>query len=117
MVAAQVPARMPAAAAGAQGIPAWETPVIPTIATDGSGFVELSEAISQHHDYLVDQGLLERKRIGRIRESLLARTMNDLSLQAQRIELQQDIAGQCAAGKLSEDEACDLIRNEIISGR
>lgn len=93
--------------------PAWETPVIPTIATDGSGFVELGEAISQHYAYLVDQGLLERKRIGRIRESLLARTMNDLAVKAQEIELQQDIAVQCAAGKMSEDEACDLIRNAI----
>jgi putative protein kinase ArgK-like GTPase of G3E family len=87
--------------------------VIPTIATDGSGFVELSAAIAQHYAYLVDEGLLERKRIGRIRESLLARTMNDLALQAQEIELQQDVAVQCGAGKLSEDEACDLIRNAI----
>jgi LAO/AO transport system kinase len=100
-------------ASGAQGIPAYETPVIPTIATDGSGFVELSAAIAQHYAYLVDEGLLERKRIGRIRESLLARTMNDLALQAQEIELQQDVAVQCGAGKLSEDEACDLIRNAI----
>jgi LAO/AO transport system kinase len=98
---------------GGQSSSAWETPVIPTTATDGSGFVELSEAISQHREYLVDQGLLERKRIGRIRESLLARTMNDLALQAQEIELQQDVAVQCAAGKMSEDEACELIRNAI----
>jgi LAO/AO transport system kinase len=104
-------------ASGAQGIPAYETPVIPTIATDGSGFVELSAAITQHYAYLVDEGLLERKRIGRIRESLLARTMNDLALQAQEIELQQDVAVQCAAGKLSEDEACDLIRNAIKARR
>jgi len=104
-------------ASGAQSASGWETPVIPTIATDGLGFVELCEAISQHHDYLVDQGLLEFKRIGRIRESLLARTMNDLALQAQEIELQKDIAGQCAAGKLSEDEACELIRNTINAGQ
>lgn len=97
----------------AQGALVWETPVIPTIATDGSGFIELGEAIAQHYAYLVDQGLLERKRIGRIRESLLARTMINLTLQAQEIELQQDVAGRCAAGKLSEDEACDLIRNAI----
>jgi LAO/AO transport system kinase len=96
---------------------AWETPVIPTIATDGSGFAELSEAISQHYAYLVDQGLLDRKRIGRIRESLLARTMNDLALKAQEIELQQDVAVQCAAGKMSEDQACDLIRNAIKAGQ
>lgn len=98
---------------GAQSALTWETPVIPTIATDGSGFVELSEAIARHYAYLIDQGLLERKRIGRIRESLLARTMNDLVIQAQEIESQQDVAVQCAAGKLSEDEACDLIRNAI----
>jgi LAO/AO transport system kinase len=102
---------------GGQSSSAWETPVIPTTATDGSGFVELSEAISQHREYLVDQGLLERKRIGRIRESLLARTMNDLALQAQEIELQQDVAVQCAAGKMSEDEACELIRNAINERR
>lgn len=102
---------------GAQGAGVWETPVIPTIATDGTGFVELSEAISQHYAYLVDKGLLEHKRIGRIRESLLARTMNDLALKAQEIELQQDVAGQCAEGKLSEDEACDLIRNAIKAGQ
>lgn len=104
-------------AAGAQGMSAWQTPVIPTIATDGSGFVELSAAISQHYDYLVEEGLLERKRIGRIRESLLARTMNDLALQAQEVELQQDVAVKCAAGELSEDEACDVIRNAIKTGR
>jgi len=94
----------------------WETPVIPTIATDGSGFVELCESISQHYAYLVDQGLLEQKRIGRIRESLLARTLNDLALKAQEIESQQDVAVHCAAGELSEDQACDLIRNAIKAG-
>ncbi len=91
----------------------WETPVIPTIATDGSGFVELGEAIAQHYAFLIGQGLLERKRIGRIRESLLARTMNDLALRALAVEADQDIAVQCAAGTLSEDQACDLIRNGI----
>lgn len=93
--------------------PGWETPVIPTIATQNSGFVELGEAISQHYAYLIDHGLLERKRIGRIRESILARTMNLLAQQAQEVESQQKIAVQCAAGTLSEDQACDLIRDAI----
>jgi LAO/AO transport system kinase len=97
----------------AESASGWETPVIPTIATDGSGFVELGEAISQHYAYLLDQGLLEHKRIGRIRESLLARTINDLALRAQEIELQQEVAVHCAAGELTEDQACDLIRNAI----
>ena len=95
----------------------WETPVIPTIATDGSGFAELSEAIAQHYVFLSSAGLLERKRIGRIRESLLARTINLLALQAQEVELEQDVAAQCAEGTLSEDQACELIRNAIKTRR
>jgi LAO/AO transport system kinase len=91
----------------------WETPVIPTIATQNSGFAELSEAISRHYAYLIDRGLLEQKQIGRIRESLLARTMNHLARQAQEVESQQNVAVRCAAGTLSEDQACDLIRDAI----
>ena len=97
----------------AKGQAGWETPVIPTIATDGSGFAELSDAISQHYAFLSQAGLLERKRIGRIRESLLARTMNLLALQAQEVEREQGVAVQCAEGTLSEDQACELIRNAI----
>ncbi len=89
----------------------WATPVIPTVATDGSGFVELGKAISQHLTFLVENGLLEGKRIGRIRESLLARAINDLAQRAMAVEAQQGLAAQCAAGTLSEDQAFDLIRN------
>ncbi len=91
--------------------PGWATPVIPTVATDGSGFVELGKAISQHLTFLVENGLLEGKRIGRIRESLLARAINDLAQRAMAVEAQQGLAAQCAAGTLSEDQAFDLIRN------
>jgi len=87
----------------------WETPVIPTIATEHSGFTELGEAISQHYAFLIDQDLLERKRIGRIRESLLARSMNTLALRAMSVEAELGLAAQCAAGTVSEDQACDLI--------
>jgi LAO/AO transport system kinase len=92
---------------------AWVPPVIPTIATDGAGFTELGEAIVQHYDYLVRNGLLESKRIGRIRESLLARTMNDLTERAIAVEAQQDLSARCAAGEMSEDQACDVMRNGI----
>ncbi len=94
----------------------WETPVIPTIATEHSGFIELGEAISQHYSFLIDQDLLERKRIGRIRESLLARSMNTLALRAMSVEAELGLAAQCAAGTVSEDQACDLI-HAVMNGR
>jgi hypothetical protein len=73
----------------------------------------LAEAISEHYVFLVDNGLLELKRIGRIRESLLARVINSLAQQAIAAEASEDLAARCASGDLSEDHACDLIRNGI----
>ena len=93
--------------------PGWIPPVIPTIAIDGSGFTELAQAISEHYAYLIDNGLLELKRIGRIRESLLARVINRLAQQAIAVEASEELAARCALGDLSEDEACDLIRYGI----
>ena len=93
--------------------PGWVPPVIPTIAIDGSGFTELADAISAHYTFLVDNGLLELKRIGRIRESLLARIINSLAQQAIAVEASAGLAARCASGDLSEDQACDLIRNGI----
>jgi len=39
--------------------------------------------------------------------------MNHLAQQAQEVESQQNVAVRCAAGTLSEDQACDLIRDAI----
>ena len=97
--------------------PGWVPPVIPTIAIDGSGFTELADAISAHYAFLVDNGLLELKRIGRIRESLLARIINSLAQQAIAVEASAGLAARCASGDLSEDQACDLIRNGIDAPR
>ena len=51
---------------------AWKPPVIRTIATTGSGVDALSAAITDHRDYLVDTGELDRRRRVRAARELAA---------------------------------------------
>ena len=91
----------------------WISPVIPTIATEGTGFPELTASIALHHNFLTENGLLEAKRVSRIRESLMARTLNDLAHRARSVEAEQTLAKRCAAGTLSEASAVELIRDAM----
>lgn len=67
------------AAASAQGpvpeAPAWEPPVLPTIARDGTGVPELVQAIMQHREHLQAGGLLgqweQRRAAARLRRLVL----------------------------------------------
>ncbi len=91
----------------------WISPVIPTIATEGTGFPELTASIALHHNFLTENGLLEAKRVSRIRESLMARTLNDLAHRARSVEAEQTLAKRCAAGTLSEASAVEIIHDAM----
>jgi LAO/AO transport system kinase len=46
---------------------AWHPPVIETIATEGVGIAELSEAVNAHRSHLVESGERELRRRNRVR--------------------------------------------------
>jgi LAO/AO transport system kinase len=68
--------------AGGDGprLPAWVPPVLPTIATQGEGISELSEALARHRTYLEETGTLLRRQRERARaemEALLRESLVD----------------------------------------
>lgn len=56
---------------GRAGETAWRPPVLKTVALDGSGVVEVLEAIAAHRQYLQTSGIWDRRERERAREDLL----------------------------------------------
>lgn len=55
---------------GSNDIPIWSPPVLRTVATEGHGVVELTEAIQEHRDYLERSGDWERRERARFKTEL-----------------------------------------------
>jgi LAO/AO transport system kinase len=91
---------------------AWQTPLIQTIATEGTGMDELLREIAAHHDYLIASGTLERRQRAalefeiteRLREKLLERLL--LRTGAQMLTA---VIGQVAARELDPGSAVNLL--------
>src|SRR5262249_26480924 len=52
--------------------PSWRPPIIPTIATTGSGLPDLVAALTTHHDWLATHGELDTRRTHRARNEIEA---------------------------------------------
>ena len=78
---------VPNPSAHSDGSPAWEPPVLQTVALEGKGIVEVVEAITRHQAHLAESGEGETRRRARIgadlevilRETLLRRLMQGLA--------------------------------------
>lgn len=69
---------------GTGGGPVWRPPVVPTVATDGTGIHGLWSAAESHRDWLVATGDLDRMRDGRIRHEIGRRAKD---LLARRVDV------------------------------
>ncbi len=58
------------AAPGEDAEPGWDVPIRKTVAADGRGVAELADAIGAHHGWLVEHGVLDRRRLDRARVQL-----------------------------------------------
>ena len=81
------------------GAPAWQPPVIQTVATTGDGVDDLVDAIERHHQRITDSGELERRRRGRLRAEIEAIVVERASERARR-ELEDGTMGSELTGDL-----------------
>jgi LAO/AO transport system kinase len=85
---------------------AWKPPIIETIATGGTGIVELEQALDAHWAWLRSSGELARRRRERAREEITA-----LALATLRTRLAADgvdeLAARVAAGTLDPFQAAE----------
>jgi LAO/AO transport system kinase len=91
---------------------AWRPPIIDTTGTTGEGVAALWEAVARHRGYLVESGLLERRRADRLahelRQVLLARS----ALQIEELAAGEEFATAVkalAAGELDPYQAADRL--------
>jgi len=80
----------------------WRPPILPTVASDGKGLVELWDAIGAHQDHLVTSGELERRRAERLDKEL------------RRIVIEQLRARARAA---FDDPAWDQLNADVLARR
>jgi LAO/AO transport system kinase len=94
----------------------WTPPVIPTVATSGDGFSELTSAIEAHFKYLQESGDLERRREQRIRDYLVARALVVAHRRIQENEKTAQLAHRVACGDLSASGALEQLVSGFASG-
>jgi LAO/AO transport system kinase len=83
--------------------PLWMPPVIQTVAPDGTGMSDLIDALSQHQQYMVDHGVLERLNRQQIEMELFA------SLQTILLnDLRQAISREVLAAIITRVQAREL---------
>jgi LAO/AO transport system kinase len=61
---------------------AWRPPVLRTVATDGTGIAELSDALRAHREFLETNGLVDERRRVRVRDEIRAIVAERLREQA-----------------------------------
>jgi LAO/AO transport system kinase len=91
--------------------PRWRIPVVPTVATTGTGIDDLMTALDAHHDWLVTHGELEARRIrraaGEIEAIALATFRSRFTHQG--AEHLTHLAEQVVAGHLDPYTAADRL--------
>ncbi len=97
----------------APGSTGWVPPVIPTVATTGEGFEELTSAIADHLSYLQESGDLDRRREQRLRDYLVARAIAVAHRQIHNREAAGQLAHRVAGGDLSRASALELLVSEF----
>jgi LAO/AO transport system kinase len=92
---------------------AWRPPVVDTIASTGAGVAELWGEIARHRAHLLENGLLERRRTGRV-----AHELRRVMVARSRVRIEEVAAGEefsravkaVAAGELDLYEAADRLK-------
>jgi LAO/AO transport system kinase len=86
---------------------AWEPPVLPTVAPQGTGITELADALEQHQQWLQRSGNLELRRRRRAAAEVRALA---LGLVQQGLAVPDEVADAVAAGTTSPRQAAqDLL--------
>jgi LAO/AO transport system kinase len=86
----------------------WRTPIVPTVATTGSGIDEVLDALSAHHAWLIEHGGLEARRTRRARGEIEAIVVRSLRSRLDGAELER-LAKQVAAGEVDPYTAADTL--------
>jgi LAO/AO transport system kinase len=92
---------------------AWRPPVVDTIASTGAGVAELWGEIARHRAHLLENGLLEQRRTGRV-----AQELRRVMVARSRVRIEEVAAGEefsravkaVAAGELDLYEAADRLK-------
>jgi LAO/AO transport system kinase len=92
--------------------PTWRAPIVPTVATTGSGIDDVTAAIEAHHGWLVEHGELEARRtrraIGEI-EAIAVRSLRSRISDVHGGEALDRLAKQVVAGELDPYSAADTL--------
>jgi LAO/AO transport system kinase len=94
----------------------WEPPVLATVAVQGDGVVELTDALDRHYAYLQTSGTLEVRRRERLRKrmrSVAERAVRRWVWEATRAdELLDERFGEVADGRKSPyDVAAEMLEH------
>jgi LAO/AO transport system kinase len=92
----------------------WIPPVIKTVATEGKGFEQLSEAIAKHAAHLRESGdwsARDRARLGSEMESLLREALMDRFLENIQQEWYEKMVERVVSRKISPYDAVKLLLN------
>jgi LAO/AO transport system kinase len=95
----------------ADGSPAWEHPVLLTVAAKGEGIPELVAALDRHHAWLVESGTLEERR----RRRMADRTREVVDRAARRWLWEETRADQRIAERLDEIAAGRVSPYEVAA--
>ena len=101
----------PRDAAGGDGHPPWQQPVVLTVAAKGEGVTELLEALDRHHTWLIESGTLADRR----RRRLLDRTREVVDRATRRWVWAETRADQRIAGRLEEIVAGRISPYEVAA--
>lgn len=95
--------------------PSWRQPIVPTVATTGSGADELLAALDGHHEWLMSHGELETRRIRRAAGEIEAIAVAFLRarLGGVRGEALARLAKQVAAGETDPYTAADQLTGDL----
>lgn len=100
---------------------AWEVPVIKTCAVSGEGLSELYQALERHRSYLLESGLLIRRRTAQARDRILQHLRREIE---QTLRMAPSGAGEldemaslCAEGRLDPVSAAVELLGLISSGK
>jgi LAO/AO transport system kinase len=100
--------------------PNWEPPVLATVAVQGTGVAELTEALDRHYDYLEASGALEVRRRERLRKrmrNVAERVVRQWVWEATRAdELLEERFDEVADGRKSPYDVAAEILEQVKSG-
>jgi LAO/AO transport system kinase len=98
----------------------WEQPVLATVAVQGTGVVDLMDALNRHYDYLQASGTLEARRRERLRKrmrSVAQRAVRQWVWEATRAdELLDERFDEVANGRKSPYDVAAEILEQVKSG-